>query len=143
VTCGMKNLFGLMPGIVYGWPKNVLHMEGIVQSILDINTTVAAMRGPMLTIVDGIIGMEGDGPIMGEAKQVGCLLMGRNAAAVDATATRVMGLNPYGVKYLSEASGRLGPIHEWNIRQRGEPINAVRTRFDVLDVPHLASIVAG
>ncbi len=138
VTCAMKNLFGLMPGLVYGWPKNVLHHNGISNSILDINTTVRSA----LAIVDGIVGMEGDGPIMGSPKQVGCLIMGRNLPAVDATAVRVMGLNPYGVDYLSGASGRLGPIRHENITQLGEAIEAVRTRFSVLDVPHLRNILS-
>ena len=138
-TCAMKNLFGVMPGIVYGWPKNVLHCEGITPSILDINAAVQ----PRLAIVDGVVGMEGDGPIMGDPKYVGCVIVGRNSAAVDATAVRVMGLNPYGVSYLAEASGFLGPIHEWNIAQRGEPIASVATRFAVLDVPHLRSVVSG
>src|SRR5215831_2784119 len=40
VTLSMKNLFGVMPGIYYGWPKNVLHHAGIDGSILDINTAV-------------------------------------------------------------------------------------------------------
>jgi uncharacterized protein (DUF362 family) len=139
VTCAMKNLFGVMPGIVYGWPKNVFHRAGINESILDIN---AAVR-PSLAIADGIVGMEGDGPIMGKPKEVGCLVIGRNLAAVDATCTRVMGLNPYGVKYLAAASGRFGPIHPWNITQRGESIDAVRTHFEVLDLPHLEHVDAG
>lgn len=138
VTCAMKNLFGVMPGVVYGWPKNVLHWQGIPQSILDINATVR----PHLAIVDGIVGMEGDGPIMGTPKSVGCLIVGTNAAAVDATATRVMGLNVSGVEYLTKASGKLGPIHEHNIQQRGEPIAAVRSRFEVLDLPHLRGVAA-
>lgn len=139
VTCAMKNLFGIMPGIVYGWPKNVLHMHGIDDCILDINATVNSA----LSIVDGIVGMEGDGPIMGTPKEVGCIILGTNPTAVDATAVRVMGLNPYGIKYLTSASGELGPIHEHNITQRGESIDALETRFEVLDVPHLKKIVAG
>jgi hypothetical protein len=67
--------------------------------------------------------------------------MGRNLPAVDATAVRVMGLNPYGVEYLSGASGRLGPIRDENITQLGEAVEAVRTRFSVLDVPHLRGIL--
>ena len=67
VTLSMKNLFGVMPGVCYGWPKNVLHHAGIPQSILDIN---AAVR-PHLAIVDGIVGMEGDGPIMGTPAAAG------------------------------------------------------------------------
>ena len=139
VTCSMKNLFGVMPGVVYGWPKNVLHYAGIPESILDINATVK----PSLAIVDAVVGMEGDGPIMGTPKEVGGIVMGRNLPAVDATCTRIMGLNPYGVSYLAQASGRLGPIHESNIIQHGESIAALRTRFEILDVPHLRSVAAG
>lgn len=135
-TCSMKNLFGVMPGIVYGWPKNVLHYEGIDNAILDINATVR----PSLAIVDGIVGMEGDGPIMGTPKTVGAVIMGRNLTAVDATAARVMRLSPRTIGYLKGASGRLGPIHEWNITQRGELIADLRTPFEILDVPHLAGI---
>src|SRR5262249_17039044 len=36
VTLSMKNMFGVMPGIKYGWPKNLLHWKGIHRSILDI-----------------------------------------------------------------------------------------------------------
>lgn len=139
VTCAMKNFFGVMPGIVYGWPKNVLHWHGIPQSILDIN---AAVR-PHLAIVDGIIGMEGDGPIMGTPKTVGCMIVGRDLAAVDATATRVMGLEPRGVEYLIGASGRLGAIQEQNIAQRGESIGQIRTKFNILDLPHLRRVAGG
>jgi uncharacterized protein (DUF362 family) len=121
---------------VYGWPKNVLHWHGIPQSILDIN---AAVR-PHLAIVDGIVGMEGDGPIMGTPKPARCLIVGRDLAAVDATATRVMGLEPRGVEYLIGASGRLGAIQEHNICQRGESIGQARTKFNVLDLPHLRGI---
>lgn len=137
VTCAMKNLFGVMPGVVYGWPKNVLHHRGIAESILDINATVR----PRLSIVDGVVGMEGDGPILGTPKQVGCLIMGRNATAVDATAVRVMGLDPYGVQYLKAASGKLGPIHDWNIAQRGEAIGVSRERFDLPARPHLEPLI--
>ena len=91
VTLSMKNLFGVMPGVVYGWPKNVLHHAGIPGSILDIN---AAVR-PHLAIVDGIIAMEGDGPIMGTPRAAGLLVLGTNLPAVDATCTRLMGLDPW------------------------------------------------
>ena len=98
-TLSMKNLFGVMPGIYYGWPKNVLHHAGIENSILDINATLK----PHFAIVDGIVGMQGDGPIMGDPKQVGVLVMGRNLAAVDATCCRIMGIDPFKVSYLERA----------------------------------------
>ena len=111
----MKNLFGVMPGMYYGWPKGVLHKAGITGSIMDITATLR----PQFAIVDGIVGMEGDGPIMGTPKPVGVLVMGRNLPAVDAACARVMGVDPYRVKYLALADGRLGPIREADIPPTG------------------------
>ena len=128
-TLSMKNLFGVMPGIYYGWPKNVLHHAGIENSILDINATLK----PHFAIVDGIVGMEGDGPIMGDPKKVGVVVMGRNLAAVDATCCRIMGIDPHKVSYLERADNWLGPITERSIEQRGEAIAAVRTNFNLID----------
>lgn len=129
VTLSMKNLFGIMPGKYYGWPKNTLHLAGIHESILDINASIK----PYLAIVDGVVGMEGDGPIMGTAKAANVLVMGRNLPAVDATCARIMGINPTKVPYLKSASGFLGPVEEDEIEQRGESIKAVRTDFKLLD----------
>jgi uncharacterized protein (DUF362 family) len=129
VTLSMKNLFGALPGSFYGWPKNVLHNAGIIESIIDINSTLR----PHFAIVDGIVGMEGDGPIMGTAKKAGVLVMGRNLPAVDATCARVMGINPKKIAYLAAADNRLGPIRESLIAQRGEPWQSVRTDFKLLD----------
>ncbi len=136
VTLSMKNLFGVMPGICYGWPKNVLHQVGIPQSILDIIATVR----PHLAIVDGIIGMEGDGPIMGTPKAAGVLVMGRNLPAVDATCARLMGINPWRIAYLAGASCRLGPIASSHIRQRGETLDPLVQPFRLLDDPSLAGL---
>ena len=127
-TLSMKNLFGVMPGIYYGWPKNVLHKEGIEQSILDINATLK----PHLAIIDGITGMEGDGPIMGTPIQAGVLVMGKNLPAVDATCCRIMGINPQKVEYLRFADQWLGPIHESLIEQRGESWRAIQTPFALI-----------
>ena len=129
VTLSMKNLFGVMPGLYYGWPKNVLHHQGIHQSILDITATLK----PHFSIVDGIVGMEGDGPIMGTPKSMGVLVMGRNLPAVDATCARLMGIDPYKVPYLVAADDWLGPIKEARILQRGEPIWSLRQNFGLLD----------
>lgn len=125
VTLSMKNMFGTLPGICYGWPKNVLHEEGINPSILDVIATVK----PSLAIIDGIVGMEGDGPIMGKPRHAGVLVVGNNLVAADATATRLIGGNPETIEHLSIAAGRLGPIRENQIEQRGEPITRLATRF--------------
>lgn len=129
VTLSMKNLFGIVPSSIYGWPKNVLHWAGLENSILDINSTLPV---PSLAIVDGIIGMEGNGPIQGEAKPAGVLVMGADFAAVDATGARLMRINPTKVKYLALAGEFMGNIEEGRIEQLGEPIAASSRDFKVL-----------
>jgi uncharacterized protein (DUF362 family) len=129
VTLSMKNLFGVMPGRYYGWPKNVLHFAGIHKAIFDINRTVK----PHFAIIDGIVGMEGDGPIMGTPKKAGVIVLGRNLTAVDATAARIMGINPGKIKYLAMSENYLGPIRETNIRQNGEKIVSVQSDFALVD----------
>src|SRR5277367_3486356 len=123
VTLSLKNMFGIVPGSCYGWPKNVLHWAGIDRAILDIN---AAAR-PDFAIVDGIVGMEGNGPIQGMPKASGVLVFGSDPVAVDATCCRVMGLVPERIKYLSGAGTLLGHLKVDKIQQLGEPIANVRT----------------
>lgn len=136
LTCGMKNLYGVLPGIKYGWPKNVLHHNGIPETVADINCTLPRTLG----IVDGIDCMEGDGPILGSVKRMGLILVGGNLPAVDATAARIIGLEPQRIGYLAMASTRLGPIAERRIEQRGETWQSVANPFEILDRPHLRQL---
>jgi uncharacterized protein (DUF362 family) len=128
VTLSLKNMFGIVPGSCYGWPKNVLHWAGIDRAILDIN---AAAR-PDFAIVDGIVGMEGNGPIQGTPKASGVLVLGNDPVAVDATCCRIMGLLPERVTYLARAGTLLGHLKPDKIQQLGESIAKVRTPFAVL-----------
>jgi uncharacterized protein (DUF362 family) len=129
VTLSLKNMFGVVPGSCYGWPKNVLHWAGIDPAILDIN---AAVR-PDFAIVDGIVGMEGNGPIQGQSKECGTLVLGDDPVAVDATCARIMGLLPEKIDYLARAATLLGHIRPEQIEQLGESISKVCTPFVVLD----------
>ena len=128
VTLSLKNMFGVVPGGCYGWPKNVLHWAGIDNSILDIN---AAVR-PDFAIADGINGMEGNGPIQGTPKRANVLVFGNDPVAVDATCCRIMGLLPEKIKYLAGAGTLLGHLSADKIEQMGESIASVRTPFAVL-----------
>jgi uncharacterized protein (DUF362 family) len=118
-TLSLKNLFGTLPGICYGWPKNELHWRGIDNSIVDIALT----RTPDLAIVDGIIGMEGDGPLNGTPVNTGVLVTGTDLVAVDATCCRLMQLDPARVAYLVMGSvKKLGHLAEAQIKQIGDTI---------------------
>ena len=127
-TISLKNLFGILPGICYGWPKNELHWRGIPNSVVDIACTCT----PHLAIVDGIVGMEGDGPLAGSAKHVGALVMGADLVAVDATCCRLMGLPPERLPTLVFAAlKRLGRLKEAEIPQLGESVAALATQFEL------------
>lgn len=134
----MKNFYGVLPGIKYGWPKNVLHHNGIPQTVVDINASLPNT----LAIVDGIDCMEGDGPILGSRKHMGLVVVGNNLPAVDATVARIMGLVPERIEYLNMAEGRLGPLANSLIDQRGEAWESVASPFEVLDEPHLQKLRA-
>jgi uncharacterized protein (DUF362 family) len=125
VTLSLKNCFGCLPGRVYGWPKNALHWQGIERSILDI---AGAVR-PAYAIVDGIVAMEGNGPIDGTAKDVGLLIVGDDPVAVDATTSHVMGFDPDRFTYLREAGRFLGVSDLTRIEIRGEDPDTVVDPF--------------
>jgi uncharacterized protein (DUF362 family) len=137
-TGALKNLYGVIPGVKYGWPKNVLHHAGIPETIFDINATLPKT----VAIVDGIVAMEGDGPILGSAKPMGVLVIGTNSTAVDATLGRMMGFEPSRVGYLQLAADRLGPITENCIEQRGERWQSIAHPFKIIDAPHLQELRA-
>ena len=128
-TLSMKNFFGVVPGSVYGWPKNKLHYYGIPESIVALNRQFGSKS---FAIVDGVVGMEGNGPIQGTPKPVGVLVMGSDLVAVDSTCCRVMGINPEKISYLRMASD-LGHLRPERIEQRGETIASVQTNFALID----------
>ena len=123
-TLSMKNLFGIVPSGVYGWPKNVLHWAGIDETISDLH----ALFPRQFCLVDGIEAMEGNGPILGSRKHVGVIVAGAHPPSVDATCCRIMQIDPQKIKYLKLAAQR----SLWNIdapAQIGESVASVTTRF--------------
>jgi uncharacterized protein (DUF362 family) len=95
VTLGMKNMFGLLPDKF----KSKYHLKGISKVVVDINTVLK----PALTVIDGFVGMEGQGPIDGTPVQMNLIIAGTDVVATDATACRVMGINPYEIKHIRKA----------------------------------------
>jgi uncharacterized protein (DUF362 family) len=120
-TLSMKNFFGVVPGAVYGWPKNVLHWAGIDQCIMDLH----GVFPKTFAVVDGIVGMEGNGPIQGTPKHAGVLVAGRDLPSVDATCCRVMGIDPAKVVYIAGTQ-------RGKVQQIGEAAASVRTNFELI-----------
>jgi uncharacterized protein (DUF362 family) len=131
-TLSMKNLFGIVPGGVYGWPKNVLHWAGIDESIADLN----ALFPRHFSIVDGIEAMEGNGPILGSKKQMGLIVAGAHPPSVDETCCRIMGIDPGRIAYLQLAAR--SNARSSTVRQIGENIAAVASPFALIpELQHL------
>jgi uncharacterized protein (DUF362 family) len=133
VTLSLKNFFGIVPGSIYGWPKNVLHWEGIDNSIVELAAAVPIH----FVIADGIEAMEGNGPLHGPMKHLGCLVFADDPVAADATCCHLMGIDPNRVRHLRMASP-LGNIDVTRIEHRGEELAQMKQRFDLL--PNFAHV---
>lgn len=105
MTLGVKNLFGCVPGKMKAW----WHMEAGKDRSRFGTMLVETARAisPELTIIDGIIGHEGNGPINGEHKELGVLGASDNVFALDRAMIEVLGVDPAQVPTLVE-SKRLG-----------------------------------
>lgn len=128
VTLSMKNMFGVVPGSRYGWPKNILHWNGIQQSILDICATVRVH----FVIADAIMAMEGNGPLNGTPRPLGSIVLADDMVAADATCARLMGLEPDPVVHIREASKFLGNSCAKLIDQAGEALRSPGVPFQVV-----------
>ncbi len=128
VTLSMKNMFGVVPGTKYGWPKNILHWRGIHRSILDICATVPIH----FVIADGIVAMEGNGPLHGTQRPLGKIVLSDDAVAADFTCARLMGLHPERVWHLNRAAKFLGNGAIDRITLIAEQLPQAMTPFSVL-----------
>ena len=128
VTLSMKNMFGVVPGARYGWPKNVLHWNGIQQSILDLCATVPIH----FVIADGIVAMEGNGPLNGSSRPLGKIVLADDPVAADATCARLMGFEPGRIVHIREGPKFLGNASQGLIDQAGEILTPTTSPFRVV-----------
>lgn len=134
VTLSMKNMFGVIPGVKYGWPKNLLHWRGIQQCIVDLVATVPIH----FVIADAIVCMEGNGPLAGTARRLDRIVLSDDPVGADATCARLMGLMPERVPHISGTAKFLGNMSFDQIDQLASPLTSPRVPFQtVLDFKHL------
>jgi uncharacterized protein (DUF362 family) len=124
VTLSLKNLFGVVPGSVYGWPKNILHWQGIDNSIVELAATVPIHY----VIADGIEAMEGNGPLHGRSRGLGCIVFSDEPIAADFTCCRLMGISPATIFHLVK-SQPLGNADEAAMKMVGESVAAIGQLF--------------
>lgn len=126
-TLAMKNLMGLPPAERYSVPSGVwreewrfaMHYRGPSQAIVDLNL----VRPIDFAVVDGMIGMEGDGPVQGTPVELDMVVAGRNPVAVDRVCLWATALPQIGVQHLTYAARRgMGPAYMRDIRVVGDPL---------------------
>ncbi len=118
ITCNLKNLYGSNPEIF----KDKYHTN-----LDDVIVDLARVKIPHLCVVDGIIAMEGAGPVSGAPKPLGLLIAGNDVVATDHACARVMGFNPNRIGHLKRAwKEGLGST---SYEVFGERIEDVGTRF--------------
>ncbi len=134
VTMGVKNLFGCVPGKMKAW----WHMEAgkDVDKFAGMLVATAEAIAPALTIIDGIIGHEGNGPGQGEPRYLGMLGASKDVFALDRVVVEILGVNPQQVptirvgKYqdldriaIAGSSIQDLQIHDWQLPTEMIPID--------------------
>jgi uncharacterized protein (DUF362 family) len=122
VTLGMKNMFGLLPDKM----KFKYHLRNISKVIVDINSVLK----PKVTIIDGFIALEGPGPVSGSPVKMDLIVAGTDVLAVDATASRIMGIDPFEIYHIRRAYEKgFGEIVQDKIEVAGNTLEEVTRKF--------------
>jgi uncharacterized protein (DUF362 family) len=135
VTLSMKNLFGLPPLQRYQHAEATvqsrfaMHERGVNQAIVDLNLA----RPIDFAVVDGIWGMEGDGPWEGDPVRMDMVIAGRNALAVDLVCLQAMDVPQSQVQHLAYAVEKgLGPADASSIDVLGDPFSPKTFRLPTI-----------
>lgn len=121
VTCSLKNLFGLMP---------TRHRAKYHKVIDDVIVDLNRLFRQNLIVVDGLIAMEGDGPLAGKPVDMNIVIAGDNPVAVDVVVCNIIGLNPNFITHIKMSSeAGLGPLDIDSIKLLGERIDDVKRKF--------------
>ncbi|HVB24206.1 MAG TPA: DUF362 domain-containing protein [Ktedonobacteraceae bacterium] len=115
MTLGMKNPMGILPRP----DRRAMHTFGIDQSIVDMNLGIK----PDLTIIDGSVGQDGEGPLYGDKADLQVLVAGRNSLAVDLVSCQLVGVKPRDIPHLKLALEQQGKP-SWSIV--GEEISVIK-----------------
>ena len=107
--------------------KNTLH-QGYPAMNLNMYQVIKRIP-PSLAVIDGWVGMEGNGPVDGTPVEMGLALASTDFVAADAIGASLMGFDPSEVGYMTYARGRLGEGDLSKIRVVGEEPSRLRKKF--------------
>jgi len=122
ITCGLKNMKGVLPGR----EKKRTHRMGLDHGIVDLNRVAK----PAFTVVDAIVGMEGTHQYPDDCVRLDCVLAGADVVAVDAVCADLMGFDVADIKHVQlAAEAGLGCADLSRIQVVGMTADSVRRSF--------------
>jgi uncharacterized protein (DUF362 family)/Pyruvate/2-oxoacid:ferredoxin oxidoreductase delta subunit len=123
VTLGIKNLLGC----VVGSDKREVHLHGLDENLANLPSVIK----PRLTIIEGLVGMEGRGPVAGKPKKSDLIVASSDVIAADMVASRVMGFDPFEIRHITYAIKMASRPYRWgDIRILGTPVTKAITPFE-------------
>lgn len=133
MSAAVKNLFGAIPGTLKPeYHYRFANTHDFAEMLIDIDEFVK----PVLNIVDGVVGMEGNGPTMGEAREIGVLVAGASPYNVDSVCAKIVGLTADRVPTLELAIERgLGDRIE-DINISGDAVGVCVNDFKNIERPN-------
>ncbi len=122
LTAAIKNMYGMITGLYKAEQHSKAPREKEFAKVI---ATVYSVAKPRLTVLDGITAMEGDGPSGGKARNIGVIIAGADGVAIDACASKIIGLEPFDILVTKEAyEMRLGEADFDRIDLAGDDINS-------------------
>lgn len=102
-TGGVKNLFGIIPGLTKAdYRLRMNSIDDFSNALVDVSEYIK----PIFSIIDAIEGMEGDGPFLGDKRSVGLIMASQNIYALDMVASYIMGIEPSSIPTINTAKER-------------------------------------
>lgn len=121
LTAAIKNMFGAVVGLYKAQCHSRAPKEEDFSRII---AKVYSIARPHLTIVDGIIAMEGDGPSSGVIRQMNLIMAGEDAVAIDSCLAKIMGVEPLDILVTKEAyEAKLGEADLSKIEVMGDALD--------------------
>lgn len=125
-TGGVKLMYGAIPGLKKAeYHFNMQRLGEFSNLLIDINTLLPTS----LTVMDAVVGMEGDGPTAGSPREAGLLLASPSPYAMDVVCSNLIGINPTELPLIQSARERgLCPAPS-EIPLMGDPLPEIKPPF--------------
>lgn len=139
ITGAVKNMYGAVPGFT----KVTYHLDyPHVCDFIDIILKAYQHAKPVLSLMDGIVAMEGDGPANGVLRDMGLIIAGNDGVSVDSVFAHIIGLNPNNVSFLNKAQHKgLGISHLDKIEVCGQVLEDCKVENFALPPMALLAVI--